>query len=664
RRYRKQVAIKILKRGLDSEEIQRRFHQERQILASLEHPNIASLLDAATTEDGLPCFVMEYVEGTPIDQYCAAQRLSTSQCLQLFRIVCSAVQAAHQNLIVHRDLKPSNILVTQDGVPKLLDFGVAKLLAPERFPQTVVPTALPYHPMTPNFASPEQVRGEAITTASDVYSLGVLLYRLLTGRPPYRVDLERPSEMERVICETEPERPSLAASRLGEGQANEGAHWLPEVSASRQRRRLAGDLDTILLKALAKEPRQRYGSADQLSEDLRRHLQGLPILARRPTFRYRAGKFLRRHRTGVMMAILSAVLLVSGIVATSWQAHRANLERARAQEERTVAEEVVSVMETLFQIADPSQARGEEVTAREVLERGTERIASFNQRPEIQARLLDTIGRSYQGLGLYEEASRHLEQALATRREVLGDDHLESAETLDNLAGLIFEARGDYALAANYFRQALALRRERLGPQHEEVAESLNNLAHALRAQGDLDDAEPLLREALAIKRQRLGEAHPAIANGLNNLAGLLNDRGEHEAAEALFRQALEIRRAQLGETHPDVAESLNNIGLSRFRLGDLDAAEDYVRQALALRRQVFGAEHPMVAQSSRNLGVVLTHRRDFAAAESLLAQALEMYSKSLGPNHPALASTRERLAQLYDAWGRPEDATRWRQAD
>ena len=442
RRYRKEVAIKILKRGLDSEEILRRFRQERQILASLDHPNVARLLDAATSDAGQPCFVMEYVEGTRIDRYCDDRRLSIRERLELFRTVCDAVQAAHRGLVVHRDLKPGNILVTTEGAPKLLDFGVAKLLDPDSFPQTVVPTALPYHPMTPDYASPEQVRGEAITTASDVYSLGVLLYRLLTGHRPYRVDLRRPAEMERVICEVEPEKPSATTSSSRDGTATSETRPRAEGSPEKLRRRLAGDLDTIVLKALAKEATHRYGSVFQLSEDLRRHLEGLPILARRPTFGYRAGKFLRRYRAGVAMACLSVALLLAGIATTTWQAQIARSERARAESEKAVAEEAVSFMETLFEIADPSQAKGETVTALEILEKGAERFAELEDQPQVQARLMDSIGRSYQGLGLYEEAARQLEEALETRRRVLGDDHLETAETLDNLAGLVFEAKG------------------------------------------------------------------------------------------------------------------------------------------------------------------------------------------------------------------------------
>ena len=672
RRYRKEVAIKILKRGLDSEDIQRRFHRERQILASLDHPNIARLLDAATTDDGLPCFVMEVVEGTRIDGYCDRRGLSVAERLELFRAVCDAVQTAHRNLIVHRDLKPTNILVTSRGVPKLLDFGVAKLLDPDSFPQTIVPTALPYHPMTPNYASPEQVRGEAITTASDVYSLGVLLYLLLTGHPPYRVDLRRPAEMERLICETEPEKPSIVAGRPeSTSESTPESNNTSSViggSPERLRRRLTGDLDTIVLKALAKEPDQRYRSVDQLSEDLRRHLEGLPILARRPTFSYRAGKFLRRHRTGVMMAVISAGLLLAGIVTTAWQARVAEQERARAETlraqaeaEKTLAQEVVTFMVELFQLANPSEARGRTVTAREILEKGAREIARLEGQPEVQARLMDTIGLSYKGLGLYDDAAQQLHSALETRRRVLGDTHLDSADTLDHMATLVFEAQGDFELAGRYFREALEMRRRQLGNEHPEVAESLNNLGQALRARGELEEAEALLRESLELKRSLYGEHHASVANGLNNLAGVLTQRGEYRAAEALFREALELRRELLGDQHPEVAQSLNNLGLVFFRLEDYPQAERLFRQALAMRRQTLGEDHPAVARGLANLADALVQQRDFAAAEPLLLRSLELRQRLLSPEHPTLAVNRERLAALYEAWGRPEEAARYR---
>ncbi len=645
-RYRKEVAIKVLKRGLDTDEIQRRFHQERQILANLDHPNIARLLDAATSEDGLPCFVMEVVEGDPIDVYCNRQHLPLPQRLALFRTVCSAVQAAHRNQVVHRDLKPSNILVTAGGIPKLLDFGIAKLLDPAGFPQTIAATALAHRPMTPEYASPEQVRGEAITTASDIYSLGILLHVLLTGRQPYRVDTLEPRAMERVICEHEVIKPSAALD--------------PETvpgPLEKVRSQLVGDLDTIVLKALDKEADQRYGSVDQLSEDLRRHLEGLPILARRPTFRYRAGKFLRRHRTGVLMAMLSVMLLVAGILATAWQAHIASLERATAEAERQRAEEVSAALEQLFQVADPGRTSGEVVTARDLLDKAAEEFVSEPwEQPTVQAQLLDTMGTSYHGLGFYDEAQQTLQTALRIRRRALGTPHLEVAETLENL-GAVLQAKAAYREASKLSREALTIRRQLLGPEHPVVAESLNNLAAAYRATDDLEAAEPLLREALAIKRRVLGNEHLSVVVGINNLAQLLNDRANYQASEPLLQEALTVRRKLLGNVHPLVAESLNNLASVFLRQQKLDQAEITFRETLALRRQLYDGDHPSVARSFGNLGVVLVDQANYADAEPLLREALAMKRRLLGDEHPSLAFTQHTLGQTREARGDTTDA-------
>ena len=324
--YRKLVAVKLIKLGMDTRAIVRRFRHERQMLADLEHANIARLIDGGTTDDGRPYFVMEYVEGVPLDEYCDQHRLSVDERLKLFRTVCGAVHYAHQNLIVHRDLKPSNILVTADGIPKLLDFGIAKWLHPEPSVQTRTSTGL--RPMTPDYASPEQVRGETITTASDVYALGVLLYELLTGRHPYLTDDRWLPEVERLICEAEPERPSAMVSRA-EGPRPAG--W--GGSLATLRRRLAGDLDNIVLMALRKEPARRYASAQEFSEDIRRHLDGLPVIARKDTLAYRASKFVRRNKAAVVAATLVFVSLLSGLAATTWEAYRASQQRIRAEQQ-------------------------------------------------------------------------------------------------------------------------------------------------------------------------------------------------------------------------------------------------------------------------------------------------------------------------------------------
>ena len=319
--YQKQVAIKIVKRGMDTQAILRRFHNERQILANLDHPNIAKLLDGGTTEDGLPYFIMDYVEGLPIDVYCDSHKLPTLERLKLFDAVCSAVQYAHQHGIVHRDIKPTNILVTADGAPKLLDFGIAKLLHPELSSQTAESTATAQRPMTPHYASPEQVRAEEVMPASDVYSLGVLLYELLTGHRPYRFKSRAPQEIERIICEEEPERPSASIYRVEEVPGTDGETPIPItpelVSGTRDgepkklRRRLAGDLDNIVLMALRKEPARRYGSVEQFSKDIRRHVEGLPVIARKDTPWYRSAKLIKRNKVGVLAGAVISVLLLA-----------------------------------------------------------------------------------------------------------------------------------------------------------------------------------------------------------------------------------------------------------------------------------------------------------------------------------------------------------------
>ncbi len=464
--YDRQVAVKVLKRGLDTAEIVHRFRTERQILANLGHPYIAELYEGGTTEDHRLYFVMEHIEGEPIDRYCDARRGTIRQRIELFRKVCSAVQFAHQSLVVHRDLKPGNILVTADGEPKLLDFGVAKLLDPETG-EPVTATAAGLRLMTPEYASPEQVRGEPITTTSDVYSLGVMLYELLTGHRPHRLKAWQAEEVKRVICEQEPEKPSTAVSRVEEVRAEAGAivTLTPEAVSRvrgeeprRLRRLLSGDLDSIVLRALRKEPQYRYASVEQLSKDLRRHLEGRPVRARKGTFAYRTGKLLRRR--GKELAAAAAALLLAGVAVDreSQQRHTA-CERDRAQR-------ISGFLVELFKVSDPSEARGNSVTAREILDRSAARIEQeLEKDPELRAALMTTIGEIYGNLGLYSEATQLLETALAQRQQLHGETHLEVAETLDVLVGLLYQKgelegaealdQGDYDGAESFIREAL-----------------------------------------------------------------------------------------------------------------------------------------------------------------------------------------------------------------
>jgi serine/threonine-protein kinase len=660
--YQKRVAIKLIKRGMDTEDILRRFRNERQILAGLDHPNIAKLLDGGTTEDGLPYFVIEYIEGVPINEYGDSHKLSTVERLKLFRTVCSAVHYAHQNLVVHRDLKPGNILVTSDGAPKLLDFGIAKLLNPELSPQTIDPTAIGLRLMTPAYASPEQIQGKTITTASDVYSLGVLLYELLTGHRPYRVENWQPQEIERIICETEPERPSTAISRVEEVLASDGKTRIkltPElVSRTRDgqpeklRRRLSGDLDTIVLMAMRKEPPRRYASVEQLSEDIRRHLIGLPVIARKGTFSYRAGKFVRRHR--VVVAFL--VLIVGFAITMTVQSARIARERDRAASERDKAERVNAFLQEMLASVDPRK-KGREITVAAVLDEAARRVETeLIDQPEIEASVRTTIGTTYQSLGLYDAAETHLRRALAIRQKLFGEEHPHVAESMHNL-GLLLTDMSKYQKAEPLLDEALVMRRKLRGPEHPDIAQSLNSLGVLLRTKSEYQEAEDRFREALVMRRKLLGPEHLDVAQSLNNLASVLWAQGKLKEAESLYREALAMNRKRLGLEHPDVATNLNNLANVLYDNGDYNEAESLHREALAMNRKRLGPEHPDVAGSLHNLAVVLHAKGNYNEAESMFREALVMRRKLLGPEHLDVATTMNNLARLLHAKGEYEEA-------
>ena len=398
--YRKRVAIKVIPAGATSHETVRHFRRERQILASLDHPNIARLLDGGTTTDGSPYIVMEYVEGDAIDRYCDRHELSLVERLRMFLVVCGAVSHAHRNLVVHRDLKPRNILVTKDGDPKLLDFGIATVLNPELSGDSVG-TRLAF---TPEYASPEQIQNQSVSTAADVYSLGVVLYELLTRRSPYRLKTRTPSEIFQAVCEQQPDLPSAAAGRTGDAATADAATTTDPTTAPSRRthlqRRLKGDLDTILLKALRKEPHQRYLSVDAFADDLRLFLDGKPVTARRPTVAYRTRKFLRRHWLPATAALALALTLVVGSVALAVQARRLGQERDKSTR-------IAGFLTELFTVADPSRSRGDSVTAREILDEGVKKIdATLADDPMTRGDLLGTMSDVYEGLGLYAEAER------------------------------------------------------------------------------------------------------------------------------------------------------------------------------------------------------------------------------------------------------------------
>jgi len=675
--FDKRVAIKVLKQGLQSDELLARFQLERQSLARLEHPGIARLIDGGTTEDGRPYFVMEHIDGRRIDDYCTAKGLSTRERLLIFLRVCDAVHHAHQNLLIHRDLKPDNVLVTEAGEPKLLDFGIAKLLAPGGSTARTTLSQSPGSFMTPEYASPEQVRGEALTTATDVYSLGVVLYELLTGCLPYRLETRSLPEIQRVVCETEPQRPSLQ-------------------DAAKQ---LRGDLDNIVLMALQKEPARRYASVEQFAEDLRRHLSGKPVIARVATLRYRAGRFIRRNKAPVLAAAILLLALVAGTVTTAWQAQLAAKQRDTAEANLAQARQITTFLVDLFSISDPAESEGQELTARQILDRGAEHVRTeLSDQPRVQAALMHTIGLVYVKLGLFEPAEALLEEALAVRRRLLGerdpqvaetlnalgllkleagdyleaeqlsasaleirqtllgDEHVDTLETRSNL-GLVYQAQARYDQAISTLRQVLEIRLRLFGHEAPSVAVSRNNLAGALYGQGDYAGAEALLREALETDRRVHSDRHPDVARRLNNIGLMRHAQGDYQGARDLYEQALEIRRQAYGENHPEVAKTLNNLGGVCLGEGDLRGAEAKIRAAIDVYRAVHGGDHPDVAQSSINLASILQQQERFEEAEALYREALAIQDRLRGEANPAIAGTLVRLGQLLMATGRAEEA-------
>ncbi len=629
--FEQQVAVKLLRRGLDSDEILERFLQERRILARLQDPRIAGLLDGGVTEDGRPWFAMEFVEGETITAWCAQRGAGVEQRLRLFRQVCAAVQYAHRNLVIHRDLKPSNILVTRDGQVKLLDFGIAKLLADE--PGVDRPrTRADLRVMTPEYAAPEQVRGETATTATDVYALGVVLYELLSGARPYRADPTDPASLERAVLESRITRPSRVAK------------------PARLQRRLRGDLDAIVMTALRREPERRYATAEALSQDLARHLAGMPVEARGEGMGYRVGTFVRRHRLGVAAATLVFLALLAGLAGTAWQARRAAREARRAQE-------VKDFLVDIFRLADPTQTRGEKLTARELLDHGARRVESeLSGQPELQAEMMSLLADVYRQIGLYDQALPLAQGALETRRTLHGPTDPGVASSLRQEGAILFD-KGSYEEAEPPLRDALAMHRQTLGPQDPEVAEDLDTLAILLRARGKLDEAESLARESLAIRRSTLGDADPAVTDSLNNLAVMLREKGDYAHAEELYREVLDKRRPVLGDFHPGVLLAINNLAALVAQQGRTTEAIDLNREALGLCIRLYGDDHPATARSRNNLATVLLKEARYQEAEDLFRQVLGFWTKTEAADHPNAVVTRNNLGAVLEAKGDLKEA-------
>jgi eukaryotic-like serine/threonine-protein kinase len=661
--YQKRVAIKLVRRGLDHNFIVQRFLSERQILAQLDHPNIARLIDGGTTEDGLPYLVMDYIEGLPIDCYCNERQLSTAARLKLFRTICAAVQYAHQNLVIHRDIKPSNILVTADGTAKLLDFGIAKLLSPEPAKQPQEQTATALRLMTPEYASPEQVRGETITTASDIYSLGVLLYKLLTGYLPYRLKLKSPLEIERAICEEQPEKPSTAASERmkDEGGRMKGISALfhpssfilhpfgvPHPSA------LRGDLDNVVLKAIRKEPQRRYASVEQFSEDLRRYLAGLPVSARRDTFAYRTGKFIQRHKAGVAATALVILSLIGGLIATAWQARIAARQRDRARAEAAKSEQTLGFLQQMLSAPLVSQ-KGREVKVLDALDEAAQRAQTeLANQPEVKIAVQEVLGGVYREFGSFDKSEEQFRAALELSRQVYGEAHAKTTNALFGVANAL-QRKGDFDRAIPLLEKAIVLSRQLKAQASPEFAHTLLLLGLIYSEKGNVAAAEPLYEESLQVFRQVVGPEHVHVGSALNNLATLKWQKGDLKQAAALYSEAVALTRKSSGYVaQAGLATTLQNLGSVHKTLGAYAEAEPLLQEAVELRRKVLGEKHPHVAIAQIHLGDLCYRRGEYAKAEKEISAALAIQKETLPKGHLDFARGLIVLGELLTARGEP----------
>jgi serine/threonine-protein kinase len=538
------------------------------------------------------------------------------------------VEYAHNNLVVHRDIKPANILVSSSGAPKLLDFGIAKLLDPEFGDETPARTRTTERLMTPEYASPEQIRGEPVTTATDVHGLGVLLYELLTGRRPFRVATRSPLEVALMICEQEPEFPSAAAA----------AH--PETAADA--RKLKGDLDNIVLMAMRKEPGRRYASVAQLAADVRAHLKGYPLVARTDRWGYRSQKFVRRHRVGVAAGLAMALALVGFSIAMAILARRATREQAIAQRQ-------AQFLSDMFQASTPEEARGKTITARDLLDRGAQRVdQEFAGQPEVRASLLENIAEAYKSLGVLDQAGDLAERSYQLRTKLHGPDSLATAGPLDLLA-TVKRLQGQYPIAEPMFRRLVAVRRQALGEDNIDVAAALSELGECLYLENNDTGAEPILRQALAIERRHGPDRGVETRN---YLALLLERQGNYPEAAVLLREAADIGRRTRGADSPEYATSLHNLASALIDAGDLPGAEAKLRQTLAIRRKVLGNNHPDLFYTLNNLAFVLLNEGNWTAAEPYAREALALTSRLLGEQHPLVAGSRNGLARILQAKG------------
>lgn len=644
--YNQKVALKLLRASLDTESMRRRFRTERQILASLNHPNVARLLDGGVTKSGiddeenLPYLVMEYVDGKPVIQYCDERKLSITDRLKLFKKIAETVQHAHRNLIVHCDIKPSNILVTEEGDVKLLDFGIARLME-EGSDVLVIETQTGFRRwMTPEYAAPEQIKGERPTIAVDVYQLGVLLYELLTGELPFKRDGNNIRELEQSILENEPVKPSMS------------------VRTDRMRKTISGDLDHIVLKALRKEPDMRYASVEAIIDDLDRCLDNRPVLALQGNLKYRSRKFIRRHKGQFAAAVSITLLLIIYVITVTMYAGRVSRALDKAIIETSRAEQISDFLIDMFEASDPTVHLGEPLTVEELLEKGAGRIEELSDQPLIQASLMDIMGRAYRNLGHFEKARPILENSLELRLNYYDAEDPDVAQSHFRLGLLLHDLR-EYNSAVDHFEEAVRIYRELPGYVSLDYAQSLYNIGRVEEARRNYPDAERLYREALEIRMKLLGTEHWKVGLSLSAVGSCLLQMGEINAAEKKLRKAYRIYGVQDFENRSKMVDVLENLAYLLKQRGELVEAEQLYSQSLEMSRRMYGDRHYITGAKLKTLADVYRDRGEFDEAESMYREVLSIYIDTIGERHPQTAYLYQDIADFYRQTGDHGNAER-----
>jgi serine/threonine-protein kinase len=696
--FEQKVALKIIKPGLSTIPIIRRFQQERQVLANLQHANIARLFDGGVTEDKRPFFTMEFVDGTPIDQYCDDKKLSIKKRLELFIKVCEAVQYAHNNLVIHRDLKPSNILIQDDGSPKLLDFGISKVLSAEgeNLDMPTI-TQAEINLLTPEYSSPEQFRKQNISVSTDVYSLGLILYKLLVGRSAHEFSASTFSEYEQVVCEKSIAKPSSVLTR-SDNEKTAGICNNRSVQENKLKKIISGDLDNICMMALRKDPNRRYASVEMLAYDIERYLNDLPILARRESFLYASRKFIARHKKAVAAAVIGFFVFNGLILFYTFQL---KMEKDKAEREARKSEQIASFLQNLFLVSDPSESKGESITARELLDRGANSLQrSLEDDPEVKSQLLNTIGNIYTNLGLfnsaedilrnikdsesknfieretyiesllalarlyriegkYDEAKEILDEAYRTASENLNSDHPLLGENYLSLGGYYYET-GNYEDSYSYFHKAENMFRKKYGNMNEKVAGAMYNRGTLEFDRGNVNRTDSLYRAALNILINIKGELDTEVAEFQNGLGWILRHKGEYEESKEYYERALNTRIKLLGKDHPDVAHTLNHMARLYYNQGLFDKAEPIARDALQIRLNVFKEDHPEVTASRGSLASILFQKGNFVESEAIYRKAYLLSLNKMGENHPYTAAMKGNVGRVLMELGEYKEAEKY----